>query len=107
MALYLAYFDTAGFEYLCNITEEESKCVMSTLKGERYCLPFNLNALLMRARFNPHRSPEIWTFNVDDDLSHDSVEDLARKKPQFLADFIRANGKNIFGRDPGRKQVIR
>lgn len=106
MPLYLAYFDTAGFEYLCNITEEESKCVMSTLKGERYQLPFNLNALIWRARFNPHRSPEIWTFNVGDDLSRDSVEDLAQKNPQFLADFIRANGKNIFGRAPNRKQVI-
>jgi hypothetical protein len=105
---YLAYFDTDGFECVFNLTALEGECVMATLAGEQWQLPFNLEAMKMRARFNGHRQPEIWFFNVDSELSENTVRQLAEENPQYLADFIRANGKNIYGRSNSadRKRVI-
>ena len=93
---YLAYFDNLGFECVYNITALESEFVMSTLADEQYQLPFNLEAMMMRARFNGQRNPEIWFFNVDENLSEEDVRDMAETSPQFLADFIRANGKSVY-----------
>lgn len=94
---YIAYFDIEGFEYIANIAAMESDCVMATLRNEEYHLPFNLEHLKLRARFNPQRFPEIWFFNVDPEISEETVRELASENPQYLADFIRANGKNVYG----------
>lgn len=103
---YIAYFDTAGFEYVANITAMEADYIMTTLKGETYSLPFSLEALRMRARFNPQRSPEIWFFNVDSDMDEQSVKQLAEENPQYLADFIRKNGKCLHSSGPKVRPVI-
>ena len=95
---YLAYFDCLGFECVYNITALESEFVMSTLQNQQYDLPFNLDAMKMRARFNSQRHPEIWFFNVSEDISEQDVRDLADSNPQYLVDFIRANGKNVYGK---------
>ena len=94
---YLAYFDCLGFECVFNITALESEYIMSTLQNQQYKLPFNLESMKMRARFNGHRHPEIWFFNVSSDLDEQTVRDLAENNPQFLADHIRKNSENIYG----------
>lgn len=106
---FLVYFDNLGFEAVFDLGQIHSDATMSTLKDESYSMPFNLNALLMRARFNPQRFPEIWVFEVSDELSEEDVRDLAKNNPQHLADFARVNGKNIFGRTKAsdREPVIR
>jgi len=102
---YLAYFDTMGFECVINITEAESDVIMATLRNETAKLPFNLTYMKLRARYNPQRSPEIWSFNVDAEIDHSSVVELSKEHPQYLADFIRKNGKKIYG-STTVKQVI-
>jgi hypothetical protein len=48
-------------------------------------------------------------FEVSDELSEEDVRKMAEESPQALADFARANGKNIFGRTKAndREPVIR
>jgi hypothetical protein len=106
---FLVYFDNLGFEAVFDLDQISSDATMAALKDEPYSMPFNLNALLMRARFNSQRFPEIWVFEVSDELSEEDVRDLAKNNPQYLADFARANGKNIFGRTKAndREPVIR
>jgi hypothetical protein len=102
---YLAYFDTLGFECVINLTEAENDCIMATLRGEEYNLPFSLHHMTLRARFNPQRFPEIWVFNVSNDLSTNNVIDLANNNPQYLANFIRANGTSLYSKH-STKNVI-
>jgi hypothetical protein len=105
---FLVYFDNLGFEAVFDLEKIQSDATMSALKDESYSMPFNMNALLLRARFNPQRFPEIWVFAVDDEVSEEDVRAMAAENPQALADFARANGKNFYGRTSAtdRKPVI-
>ena len=106
---FLVYFDNLGFEAVFDLGQISSDATMATLRDEAYTMPFNYSALMMRARFNPQRFPEIWVFEVSDELNEQDVRELAETNPQYLADFARANGKNLYGKtDPeDRKPVIR
>lgn len=106
MNKYLVYFDCNGFESIINITAHETEQIMATLRGEEYRLPFNFNNMMFRARYNPQRSPEIWVFNADDEVDEESVWELANSNPQYLADFARENGTNLFGQKSSIKQRI-
>lgn len=103
---YIAYFDCNGFECVFNITAIESEYIMSALKGDTYQMPFNLHAMEMRARFNSYRNPEIWFFNVCDSLTEDDVKEMAESNPQYLADFIRKNGKNVYGKQSTAPTIV-
>jgi hypothetical protein len=106
---FLVYFDNLGFEAVFDLGQIQSDATMAALKDEHYSMPFNMNALLLRARFNTQRFPEIWVFEVSDEVSEEDVRNMAAENPQALADFARANGKNFYGRtnSSGREPVIR
>jgi hypothetical protein len=106
---FLVYFDNLGFEAVFDLDQIHSDATMAALKDESYSMPFNLNALLLRARFNSQRFPEIWVFEVSDEVSEEDVRNMAAENPQALADFARANGKNFYGRTniSDREPVIR
>jgi hypothetical protein len=91
---YVAYFDNLGFECVIDITSSERQQLLQTIKGEEPTPAFNINAMMLRARFNPQRSPEIWIFesNVDEQ----TFKQLAEQQPQQLADMIRSHGTAIF-----------
>jgi hypothetical protein len=90
----IAYFDNLGFECVIDITNAERKQLMQTLKGEEITAAFNVNAMMLRARFNPQRSPEIWIFESNVDEA--TLRELAESSPQMLADLIRAHGSSIY-----------
>jgi hypothetical protein len=106
---FLVYFDNLGFEAVFDLGQIQSDATMAALKDEHYSMPFNMNALLLRARFNPQRFPEIWVFEVADEVTEENVRKMAAENPQALADFARANGKNFYGRTntSDREPVIR
>lgn len=57
----------------------------------------------MRAKLNPQRFPEIWTFQSD--LTESQLMTIARSSPQELADLIRQEGSKVFV-TPKSKAVI-
>lgn len=65
-------------------------------------LPVGL--LIMRAKANPQRFPEIWTFQSN--LSEAELMEIAKDSPQELADLIRTEGSKVFV-TPKEKAVIK
>lgn len=101
---YIAYWDTLGFECIIDLTDHDKQAMWAELKGEK---PKRLQAvplLIMRAKANPQRFPEIWTFQSE--LDEKELWQYTVDYPQELADLIRENGTKVFvtHRD---KEVIR
>lgn len=68
-----------------------------TLKGKdsQICLP-NLNAMVLRARFNQQRHYEIYTVDVDDSITDLDMIELFEDNPQGMADLIRERGYKLY-----------
>lgn len=99
---YVAYFDCLGFECILNATRHDKKKMWNALQdkpNER----FPLNEMILRAKFNPQRSPEIWSFWSEIDLA--TLKEYAQEMPQQLADLIREKGTPLYT-SPKQKQVI-
>jgi hypothetical protein len=102
--LYLASFDTLGFECIMDLTEYDKKAMWSALQDKKIKNEIPLHAMIMRAKFNPQRFPEIWTFQSELDLV--TLLRYTRDMPQEMADLIRENGNSVFV-TPKQKDVIR
>jgi hypothetical protein len=63
--IFLFMWDMYGLEFCQDITKVEKRNMMKALKNEQLERPFNLNALLLRARFNSQRNYEIYTMTVE------------------------------------------
>lgn len=101
--LYLAYFDSLGFECILDLTRHEKKAMWNVLSDkEPEKLPVFM--MIMRAKANPQRFPEIWTFWSEVSLAE--LTALATDEPQALADGIRNVGTKVFV-TPKEKEVIR
>lgn len=90
--LYLAYFDSLGFECIINLSNIDKKKMWASLKGESYHMP--AHHLIMRAKANPQRFPEIWTFWSS--VTQKQLAEYATDMPQELADGIRNVGTKVF-----------
>lgn len=91
---FIAYFDNLGFECIVDITSAERQQLMQTIKGENLTPAFNINAMVLRARFNPQRFPEIWIF--ESEVDETTLRTLAEEQPQQMADMIRLHGRPLF-----------
>lgn len=94
--MYVAYFDCLGFECLIDVTSYERKKLLYAISGDEKDRPpsFNMHHLMMRARFNPQRSPEIYIFTSDVDQA--TLWELAEKNPQEMADLVRKHGRCVW-----------
>lgn len=91
---FIAMFDCNGFECIINITTDERKHFLSALKNEEFKTDIPLQQMMLRARYNPQRSPEIWSFIST--VSEESLLDIACESPQALVDLIRSHGVAIY-----------
>jgi hypothetical protein len=102
--VFVASWDCLGFESIIDITKLERAYLMSSLKNEDITPPSSiLRNMILRARFNTHRSPQIWSFRSN--MSQDSLWSIATESPQALADLIKTHGEKVFGEVP-QKRVI-
>jgi hypothetical protein len=88
-------WDCYGLEYLCNLTEWSEKATYDTLMEKSVSPGPPINALLLRARFNPQRNYEIYTFNTDE-LDYEHIKVAFEASPQGMADWIRKNGQQMY-----------
>jgi hypothetical protein len=96
--VFVCYWDCNGFECIVDMTSWEKNCLLDTIAGRPLTKPpVSLNMLTLRARFNPQRNPEIWTFNTTDEMTEEDMWSYAEENPQALVDLIRARGKKIYG----------
>jgi len=90
-------WDERGFETLKDCTSWERETFLNTIAGRDLTpAPVNLQAMMMRARFNPQRAYEIWTFNTVEELDEEALWEIANEHPQALVDMIRRNGKQLY-----------
>ena len=62
---------------------------------------------MMRARFNPQRNYEIWTFNTTEELDKLTLWSYAEVNTQALVDMIRARGKRLYSNAKNTEPRIR
>ena len=103
MKLYLAYFDTLGFECVLDLTSYDKKAMWAALSDKTIPNEIPLHQMIMRAKYNPQRFPEIWTFQSELDL--EDILCYTKDMPQAMADLIRKNGNKVFT-TPKEKTVI-
>ena len=101
--LYIAYWDTLGFECILDLTGYDKKAMWATLADKPHPTDLPIHQMIMRAKVNPHRFPEIWTFHSEIDI--ETLLQYSRDVPQALADAIRENGEKVFV-TPKQKEVI-
>lgn len=94
MTLYVAYFDSLGFEFIYNMTNYEHEKLLAILSGKDSVGVSYPHYAILRAQANPQRFPEIWAF--ESDIDQETLEIYARETPQQLADLIRKNGQSIY-----------
>lgn len=94
MKLYLAYFDTLGFECVLDLTSYDKKAMWAALSDKTIPNEIPLHQMILRAKFNPQRFPEIWTFQSELDL--EDILCYTKDMPQEMADLIRQNGTKVF-----------
>jgi hypothetical protein len=100
--LYLAYFDTLGFECVLNLSDIDKKIMWATLKGKEYNFP--AHHLIMRAKANPQRFPEIYTFWSSVDLA--TLLHYTKENSQEFADLLREKGNPVYV-TPRQKEIIK
>ena len=96
--LFITMWDTLGFECIVDITSYERTKLLHVIKGEDSELkpPVSVYHLLIRAKANPQRFPEIWTFTTTGDITEESLLEISKDDPQMLVDMIRDLGHNLY-----------
>jgi hypothetical protein len=69
----------------------------SALKGEqpKVRIP-GLDILILRARANPQRNYEIYTVQVEADVSLKDIQAMFKDTPQDIVDLVRARGHRLY-----------
>jgi hypothetical protein len=93
---YLAVWDCYGLESLFNMTEWSAKATYNSLMELAPPPNIPFNELMMRARFNPQRNYEIYTFSVENDVSEEELTEAFKVNPQFIVEHIRKNGQKMW-----------
>ena len=95
---FITMWDTLGFECIVDITSYERAKLLHVIKGEDSELkpPVSVYHLLIRAKANPQRFPEIWTFTTTEDITEESLLEISKDDPQMLVDMIRDLGHNLY-----------
>ena len=95
---FITMWDTLGFECIVDITSYERAKLLHVIKGEDSELkpPVSVYHLLIRAKANPQRFPEIWTFTTTGDITEESLLEISKDDPQMLVDMIRDLGHNLY-----------
>lgn len=94
MTLYVAYFDSLGFEFIYNMTNYEHEKLLAILSDKKSVDVRYPQYAILRAQANPQRFPEIWAF--ESDIDQETLEIYAHECPQELVDLIRKNGQSIY-----------
>lgn len=92
--LYIAYFDTLGFEAIVDLTEHDKRAMWAELKGEKPKRLETVPYFILRAKANPQRFPEVWYFQSE--LDAETLLCYSKDSPQELANLIREHGTKVF-----------
>lgn len=93
----LLVWDCLGLEYACDLTEYDKDLMWSALKGEKPTVRIpGLDILILRARANPQRNYEIYTVQVEPDVTLKDIKQMFKDTPQAIVDLVRARGHRLY-----------
>lgn len=99
-------WDQLGLECIFNVTDHHKQVMWSTLQGVPIPSTYSLDMLIMRARANYHRHYEIYTINVEPDITQDDIVDLFKTNPQMIVNLVRERGYKIYSDRLDTKEVV-
>jgi hypothetical protein len=105
---FLVSWDCNGLETCINVTDQEKRQMWDMLAETNSRTDFfhQVNAILLRARYNSHRHYEVYTVRVDGSVTEKDMWDMFGNDPQGMADLIRKRGNQIYSdRQQGAKIV--
>jgi hypothetical protein len=106
--IFLVMWCSEGLECVIDITKIEQKNIWAALKGQPTTSLPNLNAMVLRARYNPQRFYEIYTVKAHEGITAEDIRELFENDPQSAADLIRERGHKLYSdRNKENKVVIR
>lgn len=102
---YILSWDMYGLEACINASEIEHERIINILsdtnspwnreKRQGKSLNYTLNALTLRAKFNPQRHYEIYAIEVDDSITEKDIVGMFADAPNDAAELIRSRGHKI------------
>jgi hypothetical protein len=95
---FLVMWDCNGLEYVADITADQQRVIWEKLRGKetpRHAYA-NPQHLMLRAKFNPQRHYEIYTFNATEGIGEQDVRNMFENNPQMAADTIRGIGHCMY-----------
>ena len=103
---FVIMWDCNGLEYIGDITADDQRMIVETLKGKQsprraLANPYHLR---LRAQFNPQRHYEIYCVTATDGITEADIRDMFEADPQMAADTIRELG-TVFYSDRATQKV--
>ena len=103
---FVIMWDCNGLEYIGDITADDQRMIVESLKGKespRRALA-NPHHLRLRAQFNPQRHYEIYFVTATAGITEADICDMFEADPQMAADTIRELG-TVFYSDRATQKV--
>lgn len=97
MRYFLLSWDQEGFECIQDITANhpdnwDKAQLMNALKSnkvDKNPILQQASMMVLRARYNTQRHPEIYVIGADDDIELDAIQAWSESDPQGLVDWVR------------------
>lgn len=105
--LFLVSWDCTGLEACINVTEYEKAEMWARLSDTEPPVGIGkaVQHLMLRARVNPQRHYEIYTFNVAAGITKEDIREMFNNAPQAAADLIRDRGRKIYSDRVSQSEV--
>ena len=105
---FIVMWDCNGLEYIGDITADDQRMIVESLKGKespRRALA-NPHHLRLRAQFNPQRHYEIYFVTATTGITEADIRDMFEADPQTAADTIRRLGTVFYSDRATQKAAI-
>lgn len=95
---WIVLFDTLGVDTLIPWDDLKSDDMLSILSGKKPGKKGNhqVNMMILRAKANHQRFPEVWAYDTSEDYAYEEMRDIWEGSPQMIADLVREKGTNLF-----------
>lgn len=97
---------TEGLECVVDVTQHEQKQMWAALTDKESPGGINLNALVLRARYNSQRHYEIYTVSAVSGITADDIKEMFEASPQYAADLIRERGHKVYSDRADKKSTV-
>ena len=91
MTCWLLSWCDDGLEAVVNLTQRKEQYVFDNLSEEKFInpIPSIIDAVQLRARFNPQRNYESYTIHIEDEMSEDDIRYYFQTEPLEFKKLIR------------------